>query len=550
MATSDSVTVLIKSATLLPPNSGAALPDMMLTTLRDADSAYSSDSQDKVDTQGAMRAETGPGNIGFMFTKRISIDKAARGSTKRLYFVFVAKGGGKEKLGEGRISLGDLVKHAEFATALKDQALVLKHAAQPCPLRVDLDLEGSLLNGGMLSLDVELLSATSTAAAKATKEGDQLEARVCLSANKILATRGLKTDSFCRVMLVLEGEVEHEVGRTEIVADSLSPEYNGYISFSYSVQAATATDSKTLLRFEICDPGANHASATPSKASGGKERRPSADFTVIGAAQKLLSEVHAEIDAGIGSGVAGVYRGAFTLKQKGELQKLIEAKEKENVGKYGTVFAVVERVVPSDDCVALIIGASKLYTNKLSMRPDPYVRMYRLFDVTKEELEKVGKDAEFYPDRCPVYASNYVKNTREASWSTTPIPFSLLANGKMDSRIVVEVRGQRRTRARAHLSLPRAGLSLPRARVSLARAHARAAAEPLLRRTATGAWPMAGVGRAVPGGGPSDRLVPPERGPAAHDGARRWPQGSDAADVRHGDQPHPAVDVWPDGRDR
>ena len=94
---------------------------------------------------------------------------------------------------------------------------------------------------------------------------------------------------------------------------------------------------------------------------------------------------------------------------------------------------VVESVKPSDESVSLIIGCSKLKTNKLSMRPDPYVRIYRCLDAP----ESSGDDG--MPDRCPVYASNYVRNTREASWSTTPIAKALLMNSNPESRLMIEV---------------------------------------------------------------------------------------------------------------
>ena len=41
---------------------------------------------------------------------------------------------------------------------------------------------------------------------------------------------------------------------TEKIFDELSPEYNSYVSLKYS---APDKDSKVLLRFEICDPGAD-----------------------------------------------------------------------------------------------------------------------------------------------------------------------------------------------------------------------------------------------------------------------------------------------------
>ena len=232
-------------------------------------------------------------------------------------------------------------------------------------------------------------------------------------------------------MLVLDGEVEHEVGRTETVMDDLSPEWNAYVSLSYSVSAALQPGSKTLLRFEVCDPATAPPGGSPSKAKKGKEDD---QFTVIGAEQMLLADVHQMVNDGAGSGVAGLLRQAFTMRQKGELQGLIKRNEKEKETKYGTMLVAIERIATSSECVSFIIGCSKLYTNKLSMRPDPYVRIFRRLEATSS-----GDDVKGMPERCPVYASNYVRSTREASWSTTAIPMQLLTNNNMESRIIVEI---------------------------------------------------------------------------------------------------------------
>ena len=121
--------------------------------------------------------------------------------------------------------MSELIKHAEFAAALHDQGLVLKHEGAPCPARID--VSGSTLDGAMLSIDLVLLKGSKIQAAKLqrTSEKDTVNASIFLSAKSILATRGSKTDSFARVLLVADNDAEHEIGRTETIVDDLSPEY-------------------------------------------------------------------------------------------------------------------------------------------------------------------------------------------------------------------------------------------------------------------------------------------------------------------------------------
>ena len=424
------VTLLLKNSTLVPSATnlaaGTVLPKLTLACQTPETSPLSSD-------------QLSPPQVcegdGMQFSKPLTLEHLERNSADSVTFT-LTETGTKNALGKGLVRVSDLIKHAEFAAALKDQGLVFKHSAAPCPLRVEVSGKDAL-DGACLSIDLDILEGSKVEAAKMVSSGDSRHASIFLSAKSILATRGAKTDSFCRVMLVLDGGVEHEIGRTETVIDDLSPEFNAYVSLSYSVAAATQPDSKTLLRFEVCDPGTkvtrdsvSSALASPAKAASSKGDAD--NFTVIGACQRLLYEVHKMMEAGEGSGSAGLYRESYVLRQKGELQGLIKANEKEKADKYGSMFVVVERVKQSDECVSLIIGASKLYTNKLSMRPDPFVRIYRRLDAKSGNVEGM-------PTRCPVYASNWVRSTREASWSTTPIPMQLLSNSNPEARIIVEV---------------------------------------------------------------------------------------------------------------
>jgi len=127
--------------------------------------------------------------------------------------------------------------------------------------------------------------------------GDNLSetVEVCayLAAHGILATRGAATDSFARMMFVTEGETEWEMGRTEVVPDDLTPEYRKTLRFKYTRAALLNTES--IVRLEICDP-------MPSPDCE------SENFTVVGAAQLTLAELH-ELLSATPETVGGVRKG-------------------------------------------------------------------------------------------------------------------------------------------------------------------------------------------------------------------------------------------------
>ena len=419
-----SVTILIKTATVVPAFGfdKDKFPSITMGVQQDAEDELSSDSKTE-----PITCESD----GMAFPKPMTLEKLPRGATaQNVTFTFRGNVLGST-LGKSILSVADLVKHADFAVALKEQAIVLKHSAAPCPLRVDIDgVSGGALDGAMLSLDLDILEGSKAEAAKTVAAGDTRHANVFFAARSVLATRGGKTDTFCRLVLVTDSGAEHEVGRTETVMDDLSPDYNTYISLSYSLETATDEKSRTHLRFEICDPGTLSDEDKKKLAnSPSKVRKNSGAYTVIGAQEEKLYDVHKKIEQ-----QAGLYREVKQLVQLGELKGQIKDDQKNvDKGKYGQLAVVIEGVNTSDECVSFILGASKLYTNKLSMAPDPFLRIYRRLEASK------GPVIEGIPNRCPVYASNYVAHTREASWSTTSIPMSLFTNGSMDAKMIIEV---------------------------------------------------------------------------------------------------------------
>lgn len=365
----------------------------------------------------------------YQFPEALEVPDLKRDEPTFITFRLKAIHNGSERvMGEGKVSSAELLRHADFVAQMREQKLIGQLLS--CPIGVP--LAGPELVGASLSVSLDIVEG---AVMKAESAGDQRLCNIFLSAKGILATRGRSTDSFARVMLVLEGEVEHEVGRTEVVRDSLSPTFQAYVSFSYSVAAATKPGSKTLLRFEVCDPGTSPAAASGTP-PGRRASKPSAvnddAFAVIGAQQVLLSEVHENLSRGSG-GPPGVARAAMNLKQKGELQNLLKAEEKPR--DYGRIFCVLEHVREDSRCCWLVLGAKKLKTNKISMAPDPYVKIFRVLDGSASSSQY---DADM-PTRCPVYASSYVAHTREAAWKTSPIPMQLLCNGDDSARLILEV---------------------------------------------------------------------------------------------------------------
>ena len=138
-----------------------------------------------------------------------------------------------------------------------------------------------------------------------SEASESYECCVYLGAHGILATRGAATDSFARLLLVTKGQVEWEIGRTELVMDDLTPNWRKTLRFSYSA-AALIKAPDSLIRIEICDP---------------KVSADSRDlFTVMGAAQILLADLHALITS-------------TSATAKGLLEKVTAPAEDETVDK-------------------------------------------------------------------------------------------------------------------------------------------------------------------------------------------------------------------------
>lgn len=95
------------------------------------------------------------------------------------------------------------------------------------------------------------LAPITGAGAGVSEEDQQLEVEMYIRCEDILATRGTKTDSFVRVILIEDDTLaEYEVGRTEVQDDTLDPVYRHPVQLKFRLD-----DEKHRLRIELCDPG-------------------------------------------------------------------------------------------------------------------------------------------------------------------------------------------------------------------------------------------------------------------------------------------------------
>ena len=147
------VTLLLKNATLVPSATnlatGTVLPKLTMSCQTPEASTLSSD---KLSEPLVCEGD------GMQFSKPLTLEHLARSSGESVIFT-LTETGTKQVLGKGLIRVSDLIKHAEFAAALKDQGIVFKHSAAPCPLRVDVSGKGAL-DGACLSLDLDILEGS------------------------------------------------------------------------------------------------------------------------------------------------------------------------------------------------------------------------------------------------------------------------------------------------------------------------------------------------------------------------------------------------------
>ena len=244
-------------------------------------------------------------------------------------------------------------------------------------------------------------------AAAATHDAteQQLDVEIHLRGKGILATRGTKTDSFVRVMLITDNMTEIEVGKTEIVQDTLDPVFLQTVQLRFRLD-----DTKHRVRIEMCDPGETDAQQTEASAAG-------KNAAVLGAfeltMQDLVSMVMGEAVGGTSdtprskrSGVhsfelvpltslQGARRQSFAASSRGSVAMGGtpgggDKKKASDLG-LGEVVLVPEIISADRHFCWLVVGASGLRTENLSLPPNPYLKIFRLLaDDTRAPVYETG----------------------------------------------------------------------------------------------------------------------------------------------------------------
>ena len=238
----------------------------------------------------------------------------------------------------------------------------------------------------------------------------------------VLATRGASTDSFLRVVLQEDTKATDTavLGKTEVVQDSLSPAYKHAVRIRYTPADVPSADSefgtRLWLRFDICDPGQGATEASRKLSSTSEDKIP-----VIGSVKVLLRDMHEQVKA-------GVMLADYDLGQHSAVKGTISTKSLSSHGSNLEALGVL-RIIPELVCddksfIWLILGGKKLKTNRISLPPDPYVKISRVL-----------------PDKTvyPVYQTAHVRSTRDCAWKTAPIPMQRFCNGDRNAKLVVEV---------------------------------------------------------------------------------------------------------------
>ena len=231
-----------------------------------------------------------------------------------------------------------------------------------------------------------------------------------LRCDTILATRGATTDSYVLVVIFDQsrplGSEDVEVGRTETVNDTLSPEFKTVLRLKYKT-----SDAELALRFDVIDPESGE------------------DGEVIGSEIISLAQLHREVQRR----TPVLRRG---LRQHAELMGLISAKVpsepeggRETTGDrlredMGDLLLVPELVCEDPSVVWMLLGTKSLRTDRLSLPPDPFVQILRRI-----------ADGSY----CLVYRTNNLRRTRDAVWKTAPIPLQRICNGSPTAALKFEV---------------------------------------------------------------------------------------------------------------
>ena len=119
----------------------------------------------------------------------------------------------------------------------------------------------------------------------------------------------------------------------------------------------------------------------------------------------------------------GARRASFAASSRGSLPGTPGGDKKEGKG-LGQIVLVPEIISADRHFCWLVVGASGLRTENISLPPNPFLKIFRtLADGTK----------------APVYETGHVRGVRDCAWKTVPIPLQRLHNGDPLRIIVLEV---------------------------------------------------------------------------------------------------------------
>ncbi|XP_024519933.1 protein BONZAI 1 isoform X2 [Selaginella moellendorffii] len=250
--------------------------------------------------------------------------------------------------------------------------------------------------GGMdvLNLDKDTETAVPSDFLSGTR-GVPADVQLWISASKLRDKDFLSKSDPLAVAFIRKDGVLEEVGRTEVVSNTLNPSWVTDIKVSYSFQ-----DIQQLL-FRVYDIDTKYAGVNP-------QELPLEEQDFLGEMTCLLAEV-----------VAAPGQSFSRLLQ----DKVDGGTDKTGVKSMGTLTIKAEEMQHSKSIVELVLRCSDLNNKDFFSKSDPFLRLSRL----REDGSSV-----------PVYKSEVKKNNLHPTWKLVRTTLQQLNNGNMDRPLVVE----------------------------------------------------------------------------------------------------------------
>ncbi|EFJ08588.1 hypothetical protein SELMODRAFT_185243 [Selaginella moellendorffii] len=222
-----------------------------------------------------------------------------------------------------------------------------------------------------------------------------VQVQLWISASKLRDKDFLSKSDPLAVAFIRKDGVLEEVGRTEVVSNTLNPSWVTDIKVSYSFQ-----DIQQLL-FRVYDIDTKYAGVNP-------QELPLEEQDFLGEMTCLLAEV-----------VAAPGQSFSRLLQ----DKVDGGTDKTGVKSMGTLTIKAEEMQHSKSIVELVLRCSDLNNKDFFSKSDPFLRLSRL----REDGSSV-----------PVYKSEVKKNNLHPTWKLVRTTLQQLNNGNMDRPLVVE----------------------------------------------------------------------------------------------------------------